>query len=153
MPKAEKIEPGGNSARIISIPSAVAGAPQEMPRQSCRKGVPSNRPSATILAASWTCPVSNTSSSGLTPASRIILAISVSWLGTLTIAQGPKFIVATSRLQMSGLSSTTWATRSAGERKPSNGLLVPGAMRAPGPVVRLIRTSLPASRMRATTSR
>ena len=70
---------------------------------------------------------------------------------------GPMFMLPMSRLQMSGLSATTWRTRSAG------GLMVvpgpgfcgsssPGTKRAPGPVVRLMRTSLPLALIRSTTS-
>ena len=63
-----------------------------------------------------------------------------------------------SRLQMSGLSSTTWRTRSSGDRSvlPGPGLDGSSAScskRAPGPVVRLISTSVPLSLMRSTTSR
>ena len=63
-----------------------------------------------------------------------------------------------SRLQMSGRSSTTWRTRSSGPRSVEPGPAFLGSAgscskRAPGPVVRLISTSVPLPRMRSTTSR
>jgi hypothetical protein len=67
------------------------------------------------------------------------------------------FMLPMSRLQMSGLSATTWRTRSAGGRivVPGPGFCgssAPGTKRAPGPVVRLMRTSLPLALIRSTTS-
>ena len=63
-----------------------------------------------------------------------------------------------SRLQMSGRSSWMWRTRSSGPRMVEAGPALEGSSgscskRAPGPVVRLIRTSVPLERMRSTTSR
>ncbi len=63
-----------------------------------------------------------------------------------------------SRLQMSGLSSTTWRTRSSGDLSVLSALGFDGSLsscmkRAPGPVVRLMRTSLPLDLIRSTTSR
>jgi hypothetical protein len=76
----------------------------------------------------------------------------------LTMACGPKFIVATSSVQTSGRSSSTCRTRASGVAMlvpgpPRAGSASSGTKRAPGPVVRLMMTSLPASRIRATTSR
>ena len=124
MPKADQTQPGGRALRIVSIASVVAGAPPGMPRQSWSSGGASNRPSPIMRAASATWPRSNTSSSGFTPASRIIRAMASMWRGMLTMACGPKFIVATSSEQTSGRSSSTCCTRASGVA-----MLVPGPPR------------------------
>ncbi len=58
---------------------------------------------------------------------------------------------------MSGRSSSTWLIRSSGNAIPGEALTLgsasAGEKRAPIPVVRLMTTGLPASRMRPTTSR
>ncbi len=63
-----------------------------------------------------------------------------------------------SRLQISGFSSTTCCTRSAGPLSTESALGLVGSFsscqnRAPGPVVRLISTSEFFARMRSTVSR
>ncbi len=70
----------------------------------------------------------------------------------------PKFIEATSSEQMSGFSSTTCCTRRSAVIIPLLGPAVigsagSGTKRPPGPVVRLMMTGEPESRMRSTTSR
>ncbi len=92
------------------------------------------------------------------PASRIATAIASSVGGVLTKTCGPMFMLPMSRLQISGLSSSTCFTRSRADLRlvPGPcciGSSAPGAKRAPGPVVRLITTSVPLPRMRSTTSR
>ena len=101
-------------ARIASTASAVAGAPQGTPMHSCRNGGAAKCPCSTMRFASATWPRSNTSSSGFTPAPRISRAMVSRWADTLTMACAPKFMVATSRLQMSGRSASTCSTRSSG---------------------------------------
>jgi hypothetical protein len=63
-----------------------------------------------------------------------------------------------SRLQISGRNSTTWRTRSTGAfmvvpGPAFCGSSAAGEKRAPGPVVRLMRTSVPLDLIRSTTSR
>ena len=138
--------------------SGVAGCAQEIPRQIWNMPGGFTWPFSMKRLASSRWPVSNTSSSGVTPASRIATAMASRWPGVLTKTCGPMFMLPMSRLQMSGLSSTTWRTRSAGDFMVVPGpcferLVGAGTKRAPGPVVRLIRTSVPLALIRSTTSR
>ncbi len=94
----------------------------------------------------------------MTPASRIETAMASSTVGVFTNTWAPMFMLPMSRLQISGRSSMTWRTRSpAGLRLVAgptlSGSSMPGWKRAPGPVVRLISTSVPLARMRSTASR
>ena len=82
----------------------------------------------------------------------------VTLLGVLITTEVPNHMVLRSSEQISGLSATTCATRCSGRIR-----VVPGAAtfgssslgmkRPPGPVVRLMITSVPLARMRSTTSR
>src|SRR5215467_4051492 len=59
-------------------------------------------------------PVLFSSNSGSTPASRIATAMASRCDGVLMKTCGPIFMLPISRLQMSGLSATTWRTRRPG---------------------------------------
>ena len=103
-------------------------------------------------------PLSNTSSSGSTPAARIAAAILRTLAGVLMTTSGPEFIVLRSSEQMSGFSSCTCFSRSSGGRSVvpgaatfgSSGL---GTKRPPGPVVMLMMSFESFARMRSITSR
>ena len=65
-----------------------------------------------MASSRW--PVSNTSSSGVTPASLMASAIALRCVGVLMKTRSPMLRLPMSRLQISGLSSMTCCTRSAG---------------------------------------
>ena len=138
--------------------SLVAGWPQETPRQIWNRAGGSSCFFSSIDFASSTWPASKTSSSGTTPAACAAAAISARWAGVLAKIISPMFMLPMSRLQMSGLNAWIWRTRSAGRLRVvpgpgSRGSSAPGWKRPPAPVVRLMMTSTPLSRMRSTTSR
>ena len=118
--------------------SGVAGWPQEMPRQIWNRPGPFTRPSSRNFLASSRWPVSNTSSSGVTPASLIASAIAFRCVGVLTNTRSPMLRLPMSSEQISGLSSMTCCTRSAGPRSTESALGFDGSFsswkkRAPGP--------------------
>jgi hypothetical protein len=103
-------------------------------------------------------PESNTSSSGLTPASRIAPAMIVTFLGVLITTALPNHMVLRSSEQISGPSATTCSTRRSGRTSVEPGAATLGSSslgmnRPPGPVVRLMIRSVSLARMRSTTSR
>jgi len=80
------------------------------------------------------------------------------WAGVLRNRCSPKFIVATSRVQISGRSADTCRVRVSGDMKvvpgpATDGSGSPGTNRPPAPVVRLRITDAFRSRIRSTTSR
>jgi hypothetical protein len=77
---------------------------------------PFSVPSASRSRARWMSPLSNTSSSGSTPASFMAFAILRTLAGVLMTTSGPEFMVFRSREQMSGFSSITCLMRSSGGR-------------------------------------
>ncbi len=101
--------------------SGVAGWPQDMPRQIWNMPGGLTKPFSMKRLASNRWPVSNTSSSGVTPAAVIAAAIACRCFGVLTKTRSPMLRLPMSRLQMSGLSSTTWRTRSSGDRSTLSG--------------------------------
>ena len=114
-------------------------------------------PVSIMRLASSRCPVSNTSSSGVTPASRMSIAIASRIGGVFTNTFGPMFMLPMSSEQISGRRSSTCCTRWRGVRSvvPGPGFIGSsgsGEKRPPGPVVRLMTTSVPLDRMRSTTS-
>ena len=117
---------------------------------------PSSVPSAIKSKAKFKSPVSKISNSGSTPASRITLAILRTLRGVLITMSEAPFIVLKSKEQMSGFSLAICSTRFSGWHR-----VVPGANtfgssslginRPPGPVVRLIMSSLFCVRINSTT--
>ncbi len=107
---------------------------------------------------SWMSPLSNTSSSGFTPASAISCAMIARFAGVLMTTEEPEYIVFRSRLHSSGRSAWTCATRGSGRISvvpgaATRGSASLGTKRWPGPVVRLMTMSSSAARRRSTTSR
>jgi hypothetical protein len=103
-------------------------------------------------------PESNSSISGLTPASLMILAMRRMFFGVLITTSRPKVMVLRSSVQMSGLSTGICATRFSGTmsvvRGPATfGSSSLGSKRPPGPVVMLRMSCVFLERMRSTTSR
>ena len=102
-------------------------------------------------------PLSNTSSSGLLPASFMAFAMTEMLSGELITAEVPDHMVLRSSVQISGFSAITCSTRRIGAISVVPGAATlgssfPGMKRWPGPVVRLMIRSVPLSRMRSTTS-
>jgi hypothetical protein len=103
-------------------------------------------------------PLSKTSISGLDPASFMACAMIVMFSGELITAEVPDHIVLRSSEQISGFRAWMCSTRRSGcmsvvPGAATFGSSLPGMKRWPGPVVRLIITSTPLSRMRSTVSR
>ena len=108
--------------------------------------------------AMWQSPESNSSISGSTPTAFIRSAMIRTLRGVLITTSPPEFMVLRSSVQMSGLSSSICSTRFSGVSSvvpgpAMRGSSIDGTKRPPGPVVRLMTTSLLRARMRPTTSR
>ena len=103
-------------------------------------------------------PESNSSISGLTPASRITLAMRRTLPGVLITTSVPEFIVFRSMVQISGRSTAMCSTRFSGTisvvpAAAMRGSSGEGTKRPPGPVVILRISWVFWARMRSTTSR
>src|SRR5215207_7403147 len=85
-----------------------------MPGQIWNSGGSARWPSAMRRFASSIWPRSKTSISGFAPAAFARSAISRKWLGVFAKIVSPKFIVATSSVQIGGLIASMWRRRTAG---------------------------------------
>ena len=158
MPNADQIAPAGNKLRAYIKVSGEELKPYFTPVTKVHKPGPCNVPSAIKSRARWISPESKISNSGLTPASRITLAMMRTLRGVLITTSAPEFMVFKSNEQISGFKTRMCSTRFSGITKvepaaATRGSSWLGTNRPPGPVVRLMMSSGLPRRTLSNTSR
>ena len=121
-PKADQTAPAGNKLRAYKSVSGVAAKPYLTPSTKVHMPGPSKVPSLIKSLAKCKSPESKISNSGLTPASRMTLAMMRTLRGVLMTTSAPLFMVFKSNEQISGLMMAMCSTRFSGGTK-----VVPGA--------------------------